>query len=208
MGAVAAPHRLNFPPAKRFSALSPRSKTSAAYFLRKLTSFELQMFACPVKIYWPSLLKRQLASGSQLKEESGMETKQTIGDQAARTPASNDRLESIGWGLFLIITGVTLLEREVDAPLRIWLIGGGLIMLGLNAVRYLSGIKTSSFSIGLGAVALAAGLASAFSVKLIGVLIMPSGASIILRPFFAKKTNTRTRPEVANGLGQGNHGLG
>lgn len=126
-----------------------------------------------------------------------METKQTIADQGVRMSTWDDRLESIAWGLFLIIIGVTLLEPGEDAPLGIWLIAAGLIMLGLNAVRYLSGLKTSSFTIGLGAVALAAGLASAFSVKLIGILLALIGATIILRPFFEKKTNTRTEPEVA-----------
>jgi hypothetical protein len=103
--------------------------------------------------------------------------------------ARNDRLENIGWGLFLIIIGATWLSPGAEVPLGIWLIGAGLIMLGLNAVRYLSGIKTSSFTIGLGAIALAAGIASAFSVKLFGVLLILIGASIILRPFLDRKGN-------------------
>ena len=118
-----------------------------------------------------------------------MDSKESMPDPSARNALWNERLENIGWGLFLIIVGVTFLGPEVQAPLGIWLIGGGLIMLAINAVRYFSGIKTSSFTIGLGAIALAAGIASAFSVKLFGVLLILIGASIILRPFFDRKSH-------------------
>src|SRR5215472_13765345 len=99
-----------------------------------------------------------------------METRQNIGGHSIRNTLWNERLENIGWGLFLIVVGITFLGPEVQASLGIWLIGGGLILLGLNAVRYLSGIKTSGFTIGLGSVALLAGVVSALSVKIVGVL--------------------------------------
>lgn len=46
-----------------------------------------------------------------------METKQTIGNRDARKTALNERLENIGWGLFLIVVGATWLEPGVDVPL-------------------------------------------------------------------------------------------
>jgi len=119
-----------------------------------------------------------------------MDTRERIGGHSIRNTLWNERLESIGWGLFLIIVGVTFLGPEVEAPVGVWLIGAGLIMLGLNAVRYFSGIKTSSFTIGLGSVALVAGIASAFSVKIFGVLLILFGAGIIIRPFFEKEVVT------------------
>lgn len=116
-----------------------------------------------------------------------MESKEAIPDRTAKNVLWNERLENIGWGLFLIIVGVTFLGPEVQAPVGIWLIGGGLIMLCLNAIRYLSDIKTSSFTIGLGSVALVAGIASALSVKIVGVLLILIGTSIILRPLFEQE---------------------
>jgi hypothetical protein len=115
-----------------------------------------------------------------------METKESVTGHGAKNPIWNERLENIAWGLFLIIIGITFLGPDAEAPLGVWLIGAGLIMLGLNAVRYLSSIKTSSFTIGLGSVALVAGIASALSVKIFGVLVILIGASIILRPLLGK----------------------
>jgi hypothetical protein len=122
-----------------------------------------------------------------MKGGLAVETKQRIGNHGPRSAAWNERLNNIGWGLFLIIIGVTWLGPEVEEPLGIWLIGAGLIMLGLNVVRYLSGIKTSNFTVGLGAIALAAGIASALSVKIFGILLILIGTGIVLGPFFAKK---------------------
>ena len=116
-----------------------------------------------------------------------MDTRESIGGHGVRNTLWNERLENIAWGLFLIIVGVTFLGPDVQAPVGVWLIGSGLIMLGLNVVRYFSGIKTSSFTIGLGSLALVAGIASAFSVKIFGVLLILFGAGIIVRPFFEKQ---------------------
>jgi hypothetical protein len=116
-----------------------------------------------------------------------METKESVAGHSAKDNLWNERLENIGWGLFLIIVGITFLGPEVEAPLGVWLIGAGLIMLGLNVVRYLGGMNTSSFTIGLGSVALVAGVASALSVKIVGVLLILIGASIIVRPFLGKE---------------------
>jgi len=124
--------------------------------------------------------------------EDSMETKERAADRGIKNVLRNERLENIGWGLFLIVVGITFLGPEVQASLGIWLIGGGLILLGLNAVRYLSGIKTSGFTIGLGSVALLAGVASALSVKIVGVLLILIGASIVLRPLFEKETTGTT----------------
>jgi hypothetical protein len=116
-----------------------------------------------------------------------METKQMIDDHTASGAVWSDRLENIAWGLFLIIVGIAWLGQGAEVPLGICLTGGGLIMLALNAVRYFTGIKTSSFTIGLGAIAILAGIASALSVKIFGVLLILIGSAIILRPFFGKK---------------------
>ena len=122
-----------------------------------------------------------------------METKRTIGDHITGSAEWDDRLESIAWGLFLIVVGIAWMKPEAEVPLGICLTGGGLIMLALNAVRYFTGIKTSKFTVGLGAIAILAGIASALSVKLFGILLILIGATIILKPFFGnKETRTET----------------
>jgi hypothetical protein len=119
-----------------------------------------------------------------------MESKQMIDDHTANSATWNDRLENIAWGLFLIVVGIAWLGPGAEVPLGICLTGGGLIMLALNAVRYFTGIKTSSFTIGLGAIAILAGIASALSVKIFGVLLIVIGSAIILRPFFQKERSS------------------
>ena len=115
-----------------------------------------------------------------------MQANQTMGDHSKRKTALNKRLEDIGWGLFLIMIGVIWLVPNAQVPQGIWLIGAAAIMLGLNAVRYLNGIKMNGFTIALGLLALAAGLGSLFGLKLpiFAILLILVGASIILKPLF------------------------
>lgn len=117
-----------------------------------------------------------------------MQANQSMGDQGARNIALNKRIEEIGWGLFLIMIGVIWLVPDAQVPQGIWLIGAAAIMLGINAVRYLNGIRMSSFTIALGLLALVAGLGSLFGLKLplFAILLILIGASIILKPLFEK----------------------
>jgi hypothetical protein len=95
----------------------------------------------------------------------------------------NKRLETVGWGLFLIMLGGFALVKDV--PEGTWLIGAGLIMLGLNAVRLLLGIRASWFTLILGTIALLAGLSSVLGVDIpVGpLLIILIGLAIIVRAF-------------------------
>jgi cytosine/uracil/thiamine/allantoin permease len=100
------------------------------------------------------------------------------------TPARhemNRRLETISWGLFLIMLGGFALLRSV--PEGTWLIGAGVIMLGLNAVRLLLGIRVSWFTVILGTVALLSGLGSVYGISIpVGpLLIILIGLAIIVR---------------------------
>ena len=101
----------------------------------------------------------------------------------------NKRLKTIGWALFLImIAGIALVPDE-RIPKGTWPIGVGLIMLGLNAARYLNGIKMSGFTIVLGILALGSGLGDFLGVDLplFPILLILIGANIILRPLFEKE---------------------
>ena len=100
------------------------------------------------------------------------------------TPAKrelNHRLETISWGLFLIMLGGFALLRAV--PEGTWLIGAGVIMLGLNAVRLLLGIRIGWFTVILGTVALLSGLGSVYGISIpVGpILVILIGLAIILR---------------------------
>ncbi|UCE42623.1 MAG: hypothetical protein JSV17_06615 [Candidatus Aminicenantes bacterium] len=100
----------------------------------------------------------------------------------------NKRLEAIAWGLFLIMIGGLWMMPET-VPEGTWLLGVGIIMLGLNGVRYLYGIKMSGFTIFLGIVALCIGIGALFGVDLpiFPILIIIWGLSVVLEPFLKKK---------------------
>jgi hypothetical protein len=69
--------------------------------------------------------------------------------------ALNKRYETIAWGLFFIVWGLTSLFTILPNGTGTILVG--LILLGLNAARYSSQIPTSSFTITLGVLALVLG---------------------------------------------------
>lgn len=95
----------------------------------------------------------------------------------------NKRLETVSWGLFLIMLGGLAFAKDV--PEGTWLIGVGVIMLGLNAVRILLGIRASWFTLVLGTIALLSGLSSVLGVDIpVGpLLIILIGLAIIVRAF-------------------------
>ena len=96
------------------------------------------------------------------------------------------RIEDIGWGLLLIITGAAFLMPGWEAPWATWLVGVGVVMLGLNVARYLNGIRARRFSMILGIFAVTAGVGNFagvdLEVPLFAALLMLLGASIILKP--------------------------
>lgn len=81
-----------------------------------------------------------------------------IPDDDVEAATLNKRLEAIGWGLFLIMIGGLMLVPEQYVPEGLWLVGAGLIMLGLNAARYFYHLPLSWFTIVLGLIALASGI--------------------------------------------------
>jgi hypothetical protein len=99
--------------------------------------------------------------------------------------ALNRRLESIGWGLFLIVVGALWLIPAERVPEGIWLIVIGLILFGVNAARYLNAIKLSAATILLGflAVVLGIGKLVGVDVPFFPILVILFGVGIILRPW-------------------------
>ncbi len=93
----------------------------------------------------------------------------------------NRRLEAISWGLFLIMLGGLALVHTV--PEGTWLLGAGCIMLGLNAVRLLVGIRISWFTVILGTIAVLSGLSSVagVSIPVWPLLVILLGLALIVQ---------------------------
>lgn len=103
--------------------------------------------------------------------------------------ALNKRLEMVGWGLFLIMIGGLMLVPEQYVPEGLWLVGAGLIMLGLNAARYFYHLPLSWFTIILGLLALASGAGDLVGIDLpvFPILLILIGAHILLKSRFERK---------------------
>lgn len=103
--------------------------------------------------------------------------------------ALNKRLESMGWGFFLIMFGGFALVPKEIVPRGAWSIGLGLLLLALNLARYLNKIKMSGFTTFLGVLSLISGV-----LELIGlyeaegaVLLIILGAYLLIKPYFDRR---------------------
>ena len=103
--------------------------------------------------------------------------------QGPRRDVLDHQLESVGWALFLIMIGGLMLLPGV--PGGTWLIGTGLIMLGVNVARQMNGIRMSTFTIVLGIAALMLGIAqiAGTGLPVFPLLLILIGASILWRVF-------------------------
>lgn len=110
---------------------------------------------------------------------------------ADRRPADvglNRRLEEFAWGVFLIMIGILWLLPAGKLPEKTWLVGSGVIILGLNVARALKGLGVSAFTTVLGATAVGGGVAGMYGidVPLLAILPIFIGAQIIVRPLMRK----------------------
>ena len=97
----------------------------------------------------------------------------------------NARYEGMAWGLFLILLGVLWLMPEGTVPGDAWLVGAGLILIGLNLARYFSGIRPSVFTSILGGGAVLVGVAEIYAIRLpaFSLFVIAFGAYLLIRPF-------------------------
>ncbi len=104
--------------------------------------------------------------------------------------ALNKRLETIGWGCFLILWAGSMFWKtalpNTPLPDGLWSIGVGLIFLGLNLARYLNKIRMSGFTTFLGVLSVAGGVVQLFGVKGVegAFLLLILGAYLVLKPWF------------------------
>jgi uncharacterized membrane protein YvlD (DUF360 family) len=130
-----------------------------------------------------------LLATARSSEENEAKAKPTAAAQDPEKAALNKRLESISWGCFLIMLGgFALIPGEV-IPKGLWSISVGVIMLSLNAARYVSKIKMSGFTTVLGVLALLGGIAELLGVTSMegALLLFILGAYLILKPWFDKR---------------------
>jgi len=103
--------------------------------------------------------------------------------------ALNKRMEAIAWGCFLILLGGFMFVPEEIIRGGWWSIGVGLIFLGLNAARYLNGLRMSGFTTFLGIVSVIGGVLDLVGLEGINgaILLIVLGGYLILKPYFEKR---------------------
>lgn len=95
----------------------------------------------------------------------------------------NQKLEKIAWGIFLIMIGAMALTPNHLFPAGSWLIGTGLILLGININRFIQRIETSPFTIFLGILALTSGINAYLNITfpVLPILIIIIGIMMVSR---------------------------
>jgi hypothetical protein len=134
------------------------------------------------------LLLATAGIGSEREPNTSMELKPKVIVDPEKD-AFNKRLETVFWGLFLIMLAGWWLIPDETAPKGLWSIGVGLLLLGLNAVRYFSKIKMSGFTTFLGILSMLGGIIEVTGLADMNgaLLLIVLGAYLILKPWFEKK---------------------
>lgn len=103
--------------------------------------------------------------------------------------AMNKRMETIAWGFFLIMLGGFMYIPDTTLSKGFWSIGVGLIMLGLNLMRYVYKIRMSGFTTVLGIISLVAGTLQLMGFMALegAVLLIILGAYLVLKHWFDEK---------------------
>ena len=118
-----------------------------------------------------------------------MRTTQRVGFVDVQNPRK--WFDEIGWVIFLMTIGTIWLVPSL--PQGTWLIGTGVLLLVLNAIRCGSRAEWSDFSTVLGLLALAAGLSELMGIKLplFAICLVVIGASMLLnmmlKPLYSKQ---------------------
>ena len=103
--------------------------------------------------------------------------------------ALNKRLETMAWGLFLVMLGGFMFVPNEIIRGGWWSIGVGLIFLGLNAARYFNGLRMSGFTTFLGILSIIGGIFDLIGMESVNgaVLLIVLGGYLILKPYFEKR---------------------
>jgi hypothetical protein len=103
--------------------------------------------------------------------------------------ALNKHLETMAWGLFLVMLGGFMFVPNEIIRGGWWSIGVGLIFLGLNAARYFNGLRMSGFTTFLGILSIIGGIFDLLGMESVNgaVLLIVLGGYLILKPYFEKR---------------------
>jgi len=126
-----------------------------------------------------------LATANQPEDKEDAKEEIAVDDDKA---ALNKNLERIAWGAFLIMLGGFMFVPEEIVKGGWWSIGVGLIFLGLNAARYLNGLRMSGFTTFLGILSVAGGILDLVGMQGVNgaVLLIVLGGYLVLKPYFEK----------------------
>ena len=96
--------------------------------------------------------------------------------------------------LFFIMIGGLWLAPKGSVPEGTWLIGTGVIILGMTWIRRSNELPISGFWVFMGLLALGSGVSSVFGLNLpvFPILLVIVGLSVILKPFLADKNDHDT----------------
>ena len=120
-----------------------------------------------------------------------------MADVGARGNAVSDRrqmgerLDEVGWALLFLMSGAILALPGIPHPWAAWFIGVGAILVGLNLVRYATGLRVHIVTTGCGAIAMAAGVGAYFGIDIpiLALILVLIGAVILVGPLV--KSNAR-----------------
>ena len=106
------------------------------------------------------------------------------------TNKEKESLNSIGWGLFLILLGISWIF-PVLFPEGILYIGIGVILLLIGFFKHSRGFKVKTFPIFLGIAAILLGIGEYFEkeIPLLSLILIFWGVSIIIKSFAKKKND-------------------
>jgi len=121
--------------------------------------------------------------------QAATEVQQPEAVQDPEKAVLNKRLETMGWGCFLVLLGGFMFVPEEIVKGGWWSIGVGLIMLGLNAARYFNGLRMSGFTTFLGIISVIGGVLDLVGMEGIdgAILLIALGGYLILKPWFEKR---------------------
>jgi hypothetical protein len=140
----------------------------------------------PVVLAVVGIVLLATAGRSVATEQGQMEEGAGVDPQRA---ALNKRLETMAWGAFLILLGGFMFVPDEIIRGGWWSIGIGVIMLGLNAARYLNGLRMSGFTTFLGILSLIGGALEVSGLYDVdgAILLIVLGAYLLLKPYFDRR---------------------
>ncbi len=109
--------------------------------------------------------------------------------EAKRRRKLGETIENTGWALFLIMIGLLWMLPEYLFPEGSWLIGSGLIILGVQLFRFFFGLRASGGTLVLGVLALGLGFGDmiGFEIPVFPAILVLVGLYMLFDLLFRKR---------------------